>query len=113
MKKFTTAILVTAAALGGVSCKKDLVGNGPVITETRAVQNFTGIDLRMNGYVYYTRDSISKLEITAKESIHSMLETSVINNTLVIRYTNGKTYDADGSIRINVSGPNVNGFVLK
>ncbi len=112
MKKLTTAVLITAVTLGSISCKKDVVGSGPVITLTRPVQNFTGIDLRMNGYVYYTKDSITKLEITAKESIHGMLETSVVNNTLVIRYNNGKTYDADGSIRINVSAPNVNGFVL-
>jgi Putative auto-transporter adhesin, head GIN domain len=112
MKKLTTAILVTAAALGSVSCKKDQVGEGPVTVQLRPIQNFTGIDLRMNGNVYYTKDSIPKLEIIAKESIHSMLETTVINNTLVIRYANGKTYDADETIRINVSAPAVNGFVL-
>jgi hypothetical protein len=44
MKKLTTAILVTATALGSVSCKKDLVGEGPITTETRAVQSFSGID---------------------------------------------------------------------
>ena len=30
----------------------------------------------------------------------------------MVRYRNGKTYDNDESIRINVSGPNVNSFSL-
>jgi hypothetical protein len=111
MKKFTTAILV-AAAVSSASCKKDLIGNGPVTTETRTVQYFTGIDLQMNGHVYYTSSPERKIEITAKESIRSILETVIIENRLVIRYQNGKTYDADESIRINVSAPDVNAFLL-
>jgi hypothetical protein len=62
--------------------------------------------------VYYTKSEIVKLEVTAPNSIHSMLETSVNNGRLVIRYNNGKTYDNDASIRINVSAPNVNTFLL-
>jgi Putative auto-transporter adhesin, head GIN domain len=112
MKKVTTAILVTAAALGSVSCKKDLIGEGPVTTEIRTVQNFTGIDLRMNGNVYYTKGTDTKLEIIAKESIHAILETSVSNNQLVIRYNNGKEYDPDESIRINVTAPDPVSFSL-
>jgi hypothetical protein len=112
MKKLTTAILLTATITGAVSCKKDLVGEGPIATQTRTIQNFTGIDLRMNGNVYYTKGPVAKLEITARESIHSMLETSISNNTLVIRYSNGKTYDNDESIRINVTAPDVSSFLL-
>lgn len=112
MKKITTAILVTAVMAGTVSCKKDLVGDGPIVTQTRTIQNFSAIDLRMNGNVYYTKGSTPKLEITAKESIHSMLETSIVDNKLVIRYYNGKTYDNDGTIRINVTAPDVSSFML-
>lgn len=112
MKTLTTAALFTAAIIGSASCKKDVVGEGPVTTQTRTVQNFTGIDLRMNGNVYYTNDATTKLEISAKESIHPMLETNVVDNRLVIRYANGKTYDADESIRINISAPNVSSFLL-
>jgi hypothetical protein len=112
MKKLTTVILATAAAFGSVSCKKDHVGEGPSTNETRNIQNFTGIDLRMNGNVYYTKDANVKLEVIAPQSIHSMLETSVIDGRLVIRYSNGKTYDTDASIRINVSAPDVNTFLL-
>jgi hypothetical protein len=112
MKKLTTAVIMIAVIAFNASCKKDLVGNGPVTTETRILANFTGIDLRMNGDVYYKKDTVSTVAITAKESIHGILETKVVNNSLVIRYTNGRTYDNDESIHIIVSGPNVNSLVL-
>jgi len=112
MKKLTTILLAATAVVGSVSCKKDLVGEGPVTSETRNIQNFTGIDLRMNGNVYYTKSETLKVEVSGPQSIHSMLETNVINGRLVIRYSNGKTYDNDPGIRINVSAPAVNTFLL-
>jgi hypothetical protein len=112
MKKLTTSILVAATAIGSVSCKKDTISHGPVSTQARNVQSFEGIDLRMNGTVYYTNSSVTKVEVTAPENIHSILETNVVGNHLVIRYNNGKTFDADENIRINVSAPNVGSFQL-
>lgn len=105
--------IIISIALATVlfSCKKDIIGDGPITTETRTVQNFTSIELQMNGNVYYRNDPQWKLEITARESIHDILETKVINGNLVIRYYNGKTFDNDESIRITISGPGVNNFV--
>ena len=102
----------TAIFFGAVSCKKDVIGEGPVTTRTRTVENFSGIDLHMNGNVYYKKEATGKIEISAKKSIHDILETTVINGKLVIRYKDGKTYDADETIRITVSGPNVSSLVV-
>jgi hypothetical protein len=112
MKKLTTILLAATAVVSSVSCKKDTVGEGPVTSQTRSIQNFTGIELKMNGNVYYTKSDVVRLEVIAPESIHSMLETGVINGKLLIRYSNGKSYDNDASIRINVSAPDVNTFLL-
>jgi len=112
MKKLTTAILLITLIAGFSSCRKELIGEGPITTETRSITNFSSIDLRMNGNVYFSQENNWKVEVTAKESIHSILETIVVNNNLVIKYRNGKTYDEDASIRINISGPAVNGFML-
>jgi len=112
MKKITTTMLIAAVVLLSSSCKKDLVGEGPITTETRSVPAFTSIDLQMNGNVYYTKSTETKIELTAKETIHDMLETTVSNNRLLIRYRNGKNYDNDPSIRINVYAPEVSGFLL-
>ena len=108
MKNLVAAMLLMALVAASVSCKKDVIGDGPVTTQTRTITSFTGIDLRMNGTVYYTNAADWKLEVVAKSSIHSMLETTIVDGRLLIRYTNGKTYDADETIRINVSGPGIN-----
>jgi hypothetical protein len=112
MKKVTTAILLITLIGGVSSCRKEVIGEGPITTETRPVTNFSSIDLRMNGNVYFRQEANWKVEVTAKESIHSILETFVVNNNLVIKYRNGRTYDEDASIRINISGPGVNSFIL-
>lgn len=112
MKQFTIILLLATVLVSQSSCKKDLIGEGPIVTETRNIPSFSAIDLRMNGNVYYTKSATTSVEISAKQSLLPILETSVNNNRLVVRYTNGKTYDADESIRINVSGPDVNSFEL-
>jgi hypothetical protein len=112
MKQLIFSMMVLMA-LGLFSCKKEIIGDGPITTETRPVSAFTNIELQMNGNVYYRNDSVFKLEISARESIHPILETNVVGGKLVIRYFDGKTYDNDESIRINVSGPGVSGFFTK
>ena len=67
MKKLTTMILMGAVITAAVSCKKGVVGEGPAITQVRAITGFTAIDLRMAGDVYYTNAPVPKLEIIAQQ----------------------------------------------
>lgn len=112
MKKIVTMALISVMAVSLVGCKKDIIGTGPYRTENRTVAGFTAIDLRMNGNVYYKKGNVPALEIVAQQNVLDQLETSVINNSLVIQYRDGKTYDADHGIRINVTAPQVNSFTL-
>src|SRR5687767_5000024 len=113
MKQLIFSMIAVVMMTALFSCTKEVIGDGPITTETRTVTAFTGIELQMNGNVYYRNDSAWKLEVSARESIHPILETNVVNGKLVIRYFDGKTYDNDESIRINVSGPGVSGFFTK
>jgi hypothetical protein len=101
-------MLVAAIASTTVSCKKEIIGSGPSLTVTRPAQHFNAIDLQMNGNVFYTVSDSTSVRIIAKESIHHILQTQVVNGVLLIRYNDGKTYDADESIRIELTGPGVN-----
>lgn len=112
MKNITTMALISVLAVNLVGCKKDIMGVGPYRTESRSISSFTAIDLRMNGNVYYKKGNMTALEIVAQQNILDQLETSVINNSLVIQYRNGKTADADEGIHINVTAPQVNSFTL-
>lgn len=105
-------MVLCALTAGIISCEKPIVGEGPVVSETRAMSAITGITLQMNGNVYFKQDTATKLEVSAHQNILNELVTFVSNGKLVIKYRNGKTYDADPNIRITVSGPGVSGFEL-
>lgn len=111
MKQLTMALIAITIMAGLSSCHKEIIGDGPVMTETRTVQSFSAIELQMNGNVYYRNEPNWKVEVSAKQSLLPILQTNVADGKLVIRYNNGKTYDNDETIRITIAGPGVNSFV--
>ncbi|HEU4472352.1 MAG TPA: head GIN domain-containing protein [Flavisolibacter sp.] len=89
------------------SCEK-VTGEGPVVSETRNIVNFSGVDFRVAGEVYVNQDPAYKVELNAQQNILNELETYVSNGRLVIRFKNGvKVRDYD-PIRIMVSAPEIN-----
>ncbi|HEX5024970.1 MAG TPA: DUF2807 domain-containing protein [Agriterribacter sp.] len=112
MKKLATAMLGTALIMASVSCKKDEIGKGIIATEKRVVADFSGIDLNMNGNVYYSYAESPAVEITAKEGTISELETTIVADKLVIRFKNGDPYGSNENIRVDVYGPQLNSLSL-
>lgn len=95
---------------GVISCKKEVTGAGPAITQARPVADFTAIELAMPADVYYTNDTVSKVEILAQQNIVDMLQTYVTGNKLVIKFNGNYDYRTSSSIRINISGHSVTRF---
>lgn len=98
--------VVIASSLFFSACTK-VVGEGPVRTENRAAENFSGIDMRISGNVYYTQGSTYKLEVTAQQNILDVIETPVINNQLVIRIKNDVVIRRYDDIVVRVTAPMV------
>jgi hypothetical protein len=108
MKKLNVVLLCTMIFTLS-SCIKDRVtGDGPVVTESRSVVNFSGVDLRCSANVVYKQDASYKLEISAQQNILDVLITEVSNNRLVIRYKNDVRVKSHDQITIVVSSPVVN-----
>jgi hypothetical protein len=107
MKKLLFTVLVIYAAILFSSCEK-VVGDGPVRTETRNETNFSGIDLRVSGNVYYKVDAVYKVEITAQQNIIDVTETYVSNNKLVIKFKNDVRVRSHEDIIVMISGPQLN-----
>lgn len=105
MKKLSVA-LFSAMALLAASCEK-VVGEGPVVTETRIVTNFSSLDLRMSGNVYFTRDAAYKVEVHAQQNILDKLETYVSNGNLVIKFKNNARVRTREDVEVIVSGPDL------
>ena len=101
-------LLISAAAIMMTSCYKDrITGEGPLVTETRAHSNFSGIDLRISGDVYFNQDTVYKVEVEAQENILDVMETYVSNNKLVIKFKNDVRVKDHEPVRIMISGPSV------
>ena len=88
------------------SCEK-IEGDGPVYTEDRTRESFTGIDLRVAGNVYYDQSPVHKVEVTAQRNVLDVLETYVSNNRLVIKFENDVRVRNHEDIVVKVSGPDV------
>ena len=113
MKNLATAIFASVVTLASISCsKKNITGEGPLVTQSRNASGFNEIDLQMYGNVYYKNDPESKLEIVAQQNVLDILETYVSGTKLVIKFKSGYDYHSSEDIRIYVSGPQVNNFVL-
>src|SRR3982750_3169112 len=88
MKK-TSGIILSLIVIVIVfsSCEK-VTGDGPVVTETRNIVNYSGVDLRVSANVYFREDPNFKVEISAQRNILEEMETYVSDNTFVIKFKN-------------------------
>jgi hypothetical protein len=66
-----------------------IVGSGTLVSETRAVGSFTGIQITSFANVYMTQDTIESLRIESNDNIIGLVVTSVYNNTLVVSLRDG------------------------
>ena len=81
------AVLLAGVVFLCSSCEK-IEGEGPVVSELRTHNQFTGIDLRASADVFFTIDTVFRVELRAQQNILDVLETYISNNNLVIRFKN-------------------------
>ena len=85
MKKLSVVAVLAVALSIFPSCEK-VVGEGPLVTQTRTVGNFTGISSEMSGKVNFAVAPEYKVEITAQQNILDVLNTNVVNGVLHIDF---------------------------
>src|SRR5215213_1386086 len=106
MKKISLIVLSAALVLFS-SCEK-VTGDGPVVTETRNIVNFSGIDLRIAADIYFKQDTTYKVEISAQRNILQVMETYVSGGRLVIKFKNDVRVRVHDPIMVLVSAPSAN-----
>lgn len=111
MKKLNVGLLMILMVAGIQSCRK-VVGHGPVVTENRFVANFSSIQFGVPGVLYYTPDSVFKVEIQAQENILHEIETYVVGNEIKIKVRDHVNLRTHEDIRVNVSAPSVTALSL-
>ena len=111
MKRISVALLLAIAVISLNSCRK-VIGHGPVVTENRTLSNFTAISFGVPGDMYYTQDSVYRIEIQAQENIIREIETYVNGNELKIRVRDHAHLRSREDIRINISAPSISGLSM-
>ena len=109
MKKLSIVLVAMAIIASFTSCKK-VTGEGPLITENRAIGNFNSVASAISADVYYKQDPAFKVEITAQQNILNILETNIVNNELVIKFKNNVRVKTHETIIVNVTSPTIDGL---
>lgn len=105
MVRIVTMGWLLVLALVFQSCEK-LIGEGPVVTEIRATPNFTGVELKVPGKLFYTEGPAYKVELQSQQNILNEVETMMSGNELVIRFRHNNTNLKSGeTIVVNITAP--------
>ena len=112
MKKLSVVVVLLASVLFIFpSCEK-VVGEGPLVTQTRTVGNFTGVSSEMSGTVNFAIAPEYKVEITAQQNILDVLNTNVVNGVLHIDFKNSVRVKQHEDLLINITAPYADYFRL-
>ena len=111
MKKFLVLVVLAAGILIFPSCEK-VVGEGPLVTQTRTVGNFSGVSSEMSGKVNFTIAPEYKVEITAQQNILDVLNTNVVNGVLHIDFKDNVRVRQHEDLLINITAPYADYFRL-
>lgn len=111
MKKISLVFLSFVLFISLPSCKK-VVGHGPVVSETRSISNFTSIHFAVPGNLFYTQDSVYRIEIHAQDNIIREIETYLVGTELTIKVDDHVRLRSREDIRVNISAPSINGLSL-
>ncbi|MEP7258032.1 MAG: head GIN domain-containing protein [Flavitalea sp.] len=106
MKKFSIIFLSALALISLNSCRK-IVGEGPVVTESRNTSDFTGIHYSVPGQLVYEPGDVFSIKIDAQQNILNVIETYVSNHELRIKVRDNTIIRSGEDIRVTVTAPPV------
>jgi hypothetical protein len=109
----TFLLLVATVMLSFIftACEK-IKGEGPVVIQDRAIRNFKTVSVGTSGRITYTISPVYSLQLKAQQNILDILETTVVNNELIVKFKNGVNVRSHQEIGINISGPPPEGINL-
>jgi hypothetical protein len=109
MKKYIITFTLAAVAFTFQACHK-VSGDGPAITRSYSQTGFKSINTGIDGDLYYTQDSVYKVEIHAQSNILDQIETKVVDGELQIEFEKFKNIGHHDRISIYVSSPDISGL---
>ncbi len=111
MKKSIIMLAAAASIFCLSSCRK-VVGEGPVETEERALNNFSGLSVSISGKINFIQAPVYKVQIKAQRNILDVMETYKVGNELIIKFSNNVNVRAHSDITLNISAPSLESLNL-
>jgi hypothetical protein len=106
----TKSIMLILIALMGLigfnSCEK-IKGKGETVKESRVLDGYSGIDLAIDGIVYYTQGPGNNLTVEAQENLLPYIQTIIDNNRLILREKPGVILGKHEPIIFRITSPSV------
>lgn len=81
--KFFSLFILMCVNIASYGCAT-IIGSGVLKSETRATEEFNGIELRGEANVYVTQGDVQEIRIEADDNLLSHITTTVKNGSLVI-----------------------------
>jgi len=104
--RWLIGIVVLTAGICGCSYFGPCIdGSGPVISDIRDIENFTGVSNTGSFDVYVTHADTFGVEVVAQQNLIPVIETYVSGYTLIVKTQNGTCLRSSIPIRVNVSLP--------
>jgi len=104
MKQLKPLFLIALAAIVFSSCKK-VIGEGPVISQDRAISSFSAIEVSIDAAVYYTEGSETKLQIQAQQNILDLIDSHTTGSTLHVQYNRNNVSIGGSPVKILITSP--------
>lgn len=111
MKNYAALLLLILVTLFFSACKK-IKGDGPVVTETRAVGNFRSIRSDIDGDIHFTPSNHYSLEIRAQQNILEIIDSRIRNGELSIEFNDRRSIGRHERIDVYITAPAIDGFAL-
>ena len=111
MKSLSIMLLGAATLCAFSSCEK-IAGEGPVETESRSVNNFSGIATNIDCIVYFKQSPEFNVEISAQRNMLNLIETYNSGNDLILKFKNGVKVGHHTDISVYISAPSVENLQL-
>jgi hypothetical protein len=106
--KFSTAVLFISAILFS-SCKKEIIhGKGDIVTQERAVSNFSRIKIKGVTDVTVIQGSSFRVTVSDYENLVNEIETSLSGDELIIGYKR-EVWVTKGKSKATVTMPSLKG----
>ena len=83
-------------------------GSGPVISEVRAIVNFSGVSNTGSFDVYVIEADTFGIKVVAQENLLSIIETYVSGSMLIVETKNNACYKTSSPVEVYVSLPELN-----